>query len=266
MKHFLGTVQKRIGLLISILDLFVVVTNFINYAIIDGIVASLLNISVWFMFLIIIPFVFSIFIESRVLKILQVLAILFVGTISVIQDYEGFYGPALFLASWLMMRQYGYLEKHGKKKNIGLLVAVVVLSQISANLHTHEGAFAGFSTLWFSLFLSTLVLIIWRDMINQQKELKKENNSLQINYKKLAVLLEEIEKNKQPYNLKACGVSPAEERVIKILTIYKASNREIAERLDLAESTVKLHLYNIFNKIGVDNRFAVIDLCKYNFN
>ena len=47
--------------------------------------------------------------------------------------------------------------------------------------------------------------------------------------------------------------------------MYKASNREIAERLNIAESTVKLHLYNIYNKLGVDNRFTVIDLCKYNF-
>ncbi|MDY7029042.1 MAG: LuxR C-terminal-related transcriptional regulator [Spirochaetota bacterium] len=39
----------------------------------------------------------------------------------------------------------------------------------------------------------------------------------------------------------------------------------MAERLNIAESTVKLHLYNIYNKIGVDNRFAIIDLCKYNF-
>jgi len=43
--------------------------------------------------------------------------------------------------------------------------------------------------------------------------------------------------------------------VIKTLTLYKASNREIAERLNFAESTVKLHMYNICNKIGVDKRY-----------
>ena len=53
--------------------------------------------------------------------------------------------------------------------------------------------------------------------------------------------------------------------LFRSLTKYKAGNREIAERLNLAESTVKLHIYNICNKIGVDNRFAIIDLCKYNF-
>ncbi len=68
-----------------------------------------------------------------------------------------------------------------------------------------------------------------------------------------------------PPPAKEAKISPAETRIIETLAVYKASNREIAERLNLAESTVKLHLYNIYNKIGVDNRFAIIDLCKYNF-
>lgn len=265
MEYFLGSVQKRIGLLISILGLIVVITNFIQFSSIDGYAIAFRNINVWFVFLLTIPFIFSVFFENRILKILQLSMFILLGMASVLDDYEDFYGPALLLAGWLLMRQYGYLEKHGKKKNVGLLLLLVILSQVSANINTHEGVYAGFSTLWFALFLSALVIIIWRDMINQQKELKKENTSLQINYKKLAVELEEIENNKKPYDLKAYKISPAEERVIKVLTVYKAGNREIAERLEIAESTVKLHLYNIFNKIGVDNRFAIIELCKYNF-
>lgn len=265
MEYLFGTVQKKIGVLISFVGLLVAITNYISVALDFGYILALRNLTVWLVLLTIIPFILSIFFENRILKVLQVFVFLISGIISVIQDYEAFYGPALFLASWLLMRQYGYLEKHRKKKNIGLLLVLIVVSQISANLHTHEGAYAGFSTLWFTMFLSALLLIVWQDMIKQQKELKKENKSLQINYKELASKLDEIENLKKPYDLKTYKISPAEERVIKVLTIYKASNREIAERLDIAESTVKLHLYNIFNKIGVDNRFAIIDLCKYNF-
>jgi DNA-binding NarL/FixJ family response regulator len=102
-------------------------------------------------------------------------------------------------------------------------------------------------------------------MILQQELLKKENTDLKVNYGRLSEKIAEIEEKKEPFDLKAAGISPAQRRVIRVLTVYKASNREIAERLNISESTVKLHLYNIYNKIGVDNRFAVIDLCKYNF-
>ena len=100
----------------------------------------------------------------------------------------------------------------------------------------------------------------------EQVKLRTENKSLRINYTRIRNQLIELEEEQKPYNLKSVKVTPAEERVIKTLTIYKASNREIAERLNIAESTVKLHLYNIYNKIGVDNRFAIIDLCKYNYS
>jgi DNA-binding NarL/FixJ family response regulator len=35
-------------------------------------------------------------------------------------------------------------------------------------------------------------------------------------------------------------------------------NKEIAQRLDITEGTVKVHLHNIYQKLGVDGRFALI--------
>ena len=187
------------------------------------------------------------------------------GSISLINGYREFYGPAMFLAAWLLTRHYGFLEKHAILKNTAFVAATTILSQISANLHSHEGIYAGTSTLLFTMFLVVLLVILWRDMVRQQKMLSTENKSLRMDYNKLADQLRKLGEEQKPYDLKAAKISPAEERVIKILTQYKASNREIAERLNIAESTVKLHMYNICNKIGVDTRFAIIDLCKYNF-
>jgi DNA-binding NarL/FixJ family response regulator len=171
----------------------------------------------------------------------------------------------MFLAAWLLMRHFGYLEKNARVKNVTILVIVTVLSQISANLYSDMGIYAGVSTLLYTLFLVILLVILWRDMVRQQQQLKSENFSLEMNYRRLSEQLMVLEEHHKPFDLKAVKISPAEERVIKTLTVYKASNREIAERLNIAESTVKLHMYNICNKIGVDNRFAIIDLCKYNF-
>jgi DNA-binding NarL/FixJ family response regulator len=38
------------------------------------------------------------------------------------------------------------------------------------------------------------------------------------------------------------------------------SNKEIARRLDLTEGTVKIHLHNIYDKLGVPNRTALTAL------
>ncbi|MEY4670669.1 MAG: hypothetical protein RLZZ415_548, partial [Pseudomonadota bacterium] len=35
-------------------------------------------------------------------------------------------------------------------------------------------------------------------------------------------------------------------------------NREIAGRLSMSEATVKWHLYNLYSKLGVNNRTAAI--------
>ena len=39
-----------------------------------------------------------------------------------------------------------------------------------------------------------------------------------------------------------------------------APNKLIARKLDISESTVKKHLYNIFNKIGAKNRTHALTL------
>lgn len=266
MKAVFDTVQKRIGLLISLIGLTMATVNFLNRLFEGDWINALTGVSVWSLLLFTIPFIISSFVESKLLKLIQILIFAVMGAMNIIDAYQEFYGPGLFLAAWLLMRHYGYLEKHGRGKNIAILALITVLSQLSAIIHqTDTGLYAGVSTLLYTLFLVTLLVILWRDLVKQQELLRKENFSLKMDYRKLASQLADLEEEHKPFDLKAVNITVAEERVIRILTIYKAGNREIAERLNLAESTVKLHIYNICNKIGVDNRFAIIDLCKYNF-
>ncbi len=266
MMGLLATVQKKIGVLISVIGIIVVITNIFERLKYGDLFYAVSGLEVWPVFIAVIPFILSMFFESRLLKYLQILMFMFIGGLNLVDAFQEFYGPSLFLAAWLLMRHYGFLEKHAFAKNAAILFIVTGLSQLSAYLYTDEGIYAGFTSLLFTLFLILLLVIIWRDMVRQQQELKNENRSLTMNYREISRQLDELEEEQKPFDLKAVKISPAEERVIQTLTIYKASNREIAERLNLAESTVKLHLYNIYNKIGVDNRFAIIDLCKYNFN
>jgi len=61
------------------------------------------------------------------------------------------------------------------------------------------------------------------------------------------------------------GITKTEEKVIEILCTYRCSNKEIADRLDIAVPTVKVHVSHIMDKLGVDDRFAIIDICKNNY-
>jgi len=47
------------------------------------------------------------------------------------------------------------------------------------------------------------------------------------------------------------------ERQITVMVAEGLSNKEIGRRLNLSEGTVKIHLHNIYKKIGVNNRTAL---------
>lgn len=266
MKKYLRTVQQRIGVMISVVGLAVLIDNIIKRYIDGGTFIYIISgISVWLLFLTLIPFFISIFFENKLFKIVQIVFILFTGVINIMDSYETIYGPGMFLAGWLLMRHYGFMDNYRKTKYMLFFLFLIAISQVSAIIHNQGAIYAGLAILQYSAFIILLIIIIWRDMITEQERLRVENKSLKINYTRIRDQLIELEEEQKPYNLKVVKITPAEERVIKTLTIYKASNREIAERLNIAEPTVKLHLYNIYNKIGVDNRFAIIDLCKYNY-
>jgi two-component system, NarL family, nitrate/nitrite response regulator NarL len=57
--------------------------------------------------------------------------------------------------------------------------------------------------------------------------------------------------NAQP--VKSYGLTPRELEMVRFVT-QGCSNREIAARLSISEETVKRHLSNVFDKVGMSNR------------
>ena len=51
--------------------------------------------------------------------------------------------------------------------------------------------------------------------------------------------------------------SPREAEILEALATG-ATNREVAKRLFISESTVKTHLVHLYDKLGVDNRTAAL--------
>jgi DNA-binding NarL/FixJ family response regulator len=48
------------------------------------------------------------------------------------------------------------------------------------------------------------------------------------------------------------------ERQVALLVIQGLSNKGVARELGLREGTVKIHLHNIFQKLGTRNRFGLM--------
>ena len=53
-------------------------------------------------------------------------------------------------------------------------------------------------------------------------------------------------------------VLTARERQVAFLVIRGLSNKHVARELELSEGTVKVHLHNIFQKLGAKNRYGLI--------
>ena len=78
-----------------------------------------------------------------------------------------------------------------------------------------------------------------------------------IDNSKLKALLSYAESASSSKNIDK--ISPKEQEVI-ILVSQGFKNREIADRLNISEQTVKVHISNIFRKANVTNRAQLVPL------
>ncbi|MFP4377862.1 MAG: LuxR C-terminal-related transcriptional regulator [Spirochaetales bacterium] len=58
------------------------------------------------------------------------------------------------------------------------------------------------------------------------------------------------------------GLTPREQEVLRCLVAYRERNRDIAHRLGISVRTVKAHIYNCCNKLGVDSRLELVELVR----
>jgi len=104
------------------------------------------------------------------------------------------------------------------------------------------------------------------------KQLRKEKSYLETDIFKqqdrlqyLNSILKEYEESNKPVDLELKNITPGEFRVVKTLCLYRGTDKEIGEKLNISENTVGIHLQRIRDKLGVDNRYEIIDLCRNNF-
>jgi len=72
----------------------------------------------------------------------------------------------------------------------------------------------------------------------------------------LEIVLEELAKSAAKTPLKKFGLTPREIEIVSAI-VSGYSNRQIAEKMSISQSTIKHHLTNIFDKLGVYNRLEL---------
>jgi DNA-binding NarL/FixJ family response regulator len=71
-------------------------------------------------------------------------------------------------------------------------------------------------------------------------------------------ILREIQRRNQKQSLDAL-LTPREQELVRLVAEGLA-NKQIARRIRISEGTVKIHLHNIYQKVGVSNRTALATL------
>jgi|SRR5215472_4633339 DNA-binding NarL/FixJ family response regulator len=61
------------------------------------------------------------------------------------------------------------------------------------------------------------------------------------------------------------GLTNREQQVV-VLISEGLTNKEIANRLNLAEQTVRNHVHRMLRKVGVNHRLAIVDICRMQAN
>lgn len=278
-------VQRRISVIFSISGLFATVANIMLSLFVShlNLREVMTDITVFLTLLLTIPFIVFSYIRksSYIVQLVQILVIFAAFTISVWDQYNGIYGLTFGILAIALMYKYRMLEKSLIAKIMILYFMVISFIGFSA---WHAGrVVAGLQVVMFMTFFLFVCYMVFKleldKIISNEKRMKNEILNLVIDRDKLRDRIsqsqkqfEELEKQyldfkstKEPFDFEKCNLTPSEINVIRILVKFRASNKEISEQLNIKESTVKQHLYRIFNKIGVDNRIQLIDLCEYNF-
>lgn len=278
-------IQKRISIVFSITGFAVTFVNLLLSYIVSqlSLLEILNNISVYLTLLLTFPFIIFSFIKksSVIVQHFQVLVLFSAFYVSAWDQYNSIYALTFSILAVSLMYKYRMLEKYLILKIIIIYICLICIIAFSS---FHIGrSVAGMQVVLFMTFFLFVSYLIFKSeldkVITNKKRMQDEILRL---VRDREVLKERIEKNqeefdelekqylefknkKKPFDFKKYNLTPSEINVIKVLVEQRASNKEISEELNIKESTVKQHLYRIYNKIGVDNRIQLIDLCEYNF-
>lgn len=184
-------------------------------------------------------------------KFFQAFLVSLFGIIAILYQPEAFWGHALLVSGYYLFLVYGIFPATPLK--IGFAFGLFASVELS---YFMPGQLPSFFGLGFLLFDALFVYII--DQLIKYKAYQ-ETACLGSQVKEMAEKLEKYKRSAVIDQLcKQYGILPGELKIMEELYYTHGSNQEIADSLGLSVATVKVQLYNLYNKIGVDTRQGLI--------
>ncbi len=268
-------VQKRIAYIVSSLGMLVVIINFVGLLQRVSVLDALLYPSVSVILAVsIITFLTSLK-DINFLRYVQLCIFFLVGAIAILDVYNSFHGLGLVILALIIGFRYGLFEKKPLLKIFLFIGIIFVIIEIAARLQSGVVHWnAGLDAIMYILvFIGVLYTIYSNEIIyyvkltteaeNKLSRIEMERTRLQNKLDDLDLVYRQLT---QPADLDSMGITPREMEVIEALVVYRERDRALAERLGISPYTLKEHMKHIRDKLGVDRRDEIVDMCRNNFS
>jgi len=267
-------VQRKIAVLAFLAGFFVALINFVDYLSKYSAFEALGKPAVFLNILLSALTLATGFGDFRFLRLLQTGIVFITAVISILDTYNSIHGLGLILLGFFLAFKYGFLKKHFLIKTIAIVLTVFALVMFSAGL---DGAGSGVmhsldSIIYLAVFLA-VTYIIYQDEITEyvlrNREFEGQLKQLKRERTMLADMLNDLDgkiaKMAEKVDLKAMGLTKKELEVVEALILYRETEQQLAERLGISYHTLRNHFRHIRDKLGVDRREDIIEMCRNNF-
>ncbi len=278
----INQVQKEIGILASIVGIIVTSANLLEGMIELTLLESMQNSGVWAVALPTILIMFTCFFYSKISRIIQVIIVILVASLSIWEDYNSIYGLGLFFLGILLSFKYGFLKKDLILKSViilFILTGVVCASTMySTEVMTRAWLYGLTSLFYLGLFFGVCYIIYKNEIAHYLNQIKNDETAIQSLSNQKAKLVSEINSMTKdlkkleneysaliaPVDLDEKGLTIREKELVRNLIKHRETEKELAERLNIKVNTIKSHFYKIRKKLGVERREDLIELCRNN--
>ncbi len=274
-KFSIFKVQKRISYIVSALGMLVVFINFFDLVRRFPVIDALLYPSVGIILAVSIVIFLTSLKDSSFLRYVQLFIFFLVGAIAILDVYNSFHGLGLVILTLIIGFRYGLFEKKPLLKIFLFIGIIFVIVEIAASLQSGVIRWnTGLDAIMYILvFIGVLYTIYSNEIIYYVKlttEAENKLNRIEMERTRLQNKLDDLDlvyrQLTQPADLDSMGITPREMEVIEALVVYRERDRALAERLGISPYTLKEHMKHIRDKLGVDRRDEIVDMCRNNFS